>query len=60
MYDYYVPDEDIASKFNRSVDYVRRVSDNEASRPDSVEKDYDYVDEETKELYPQMVSEVVL
>jgi hypothetical protein len=60
MYDYNVPEEEIAAKYNRSVKYVLRIATNDISTPDSVEDDYSHVDEETKKLYPPRVSMVVL
>ena len=59
MYDYGVSEKTIATKFNRSVDYIRRVITNDARTPDALDEDYDYVDEETKTDYPPRASLIV-
>jgi hypothetical protein len=55
MYDYKVPEADIATTYNRSLNYIRRVLDQNS---DNTEEDYDHVDEKTKKLYPPRVSVV--
>lgn len=60
MYDYNVPDKEIAAKYRRSLKYILRIATNDAHTPDSMEDDYVHVDEETKKLYPPRVSVVVL
>jgi hypothetical protein len=59
MSDYGVSEKTIATKFNRSVDYIRRVIANDARTPDALDEDYDHVDEDTKRDYPPRVSLVV-
>lgn len=49
---------ELANRYNRSQEYVKKIIANDAgkNRPDDLDEDYDYVDDETKAKYPPTVS----
>lgn len=49
---------ELASRYNRSQEYVKKIIANDAgkNRADDLDEDYDYVDDETKAKYPPTVS----
>lgn len=58
MYDNGVNEEEIAKKYQRTIDYIKRIITNNINPQDHLDKDYELVDEETRIKYPQSVSEV--
>lgn len=58
--DYGVNEAEIAEKYNRTVEYIKRIIQNDTSVPDDLDKDYDFVDEEIKAKYPPLVSLVYI
>lgn len=49
---------ELADRYNRSQEYVKKIIANDAgkNRPDDLDEDYDYVDDDTKAKYPPTVS----
>lgn len=58
MYDNGVSEEKIAKKYNRSINYIKRIITNDMNTPDNLDDDYYLVDQETRIKYPQTVSQV--
>jgi hypothetical protein len=56
LFDYGVSEAEIANKYHRSADYIRRIIHNNSSVLDDPDNDYEFVDEETKGKYPPKVS----
>jgi len=55
LHEYGESDEDIAKKYSRTVDYIKRIIQNDCSIVDDLAMDYNFVDEKTRQKYPPKV-----